>query len=73
MSGIAEALVKAGGWNDLFGPTGAFWTEALAILTAAAVDLAMDPPAVLTALRTTFAGGVSTTGATLTTDSTESE
>ena len=70
--GIAESLVKAGGWNDLFGAGGAFWTEAFPIIAAAAGLFGL-PTTALAAALATFSAGVSSTGATLTTDSVEGE
>ena len=70
-TGISEALVKAGAWDQLFGPGGAFWTEAFPILTAVGALLGLPTTNLATALGL-FAAGVSDTGATTTTDSTES-
>ena len=70
-TGIEEALVKAGAWDQMFGASGAFWLEGLPILTAVGAILGF-PTTNLTAAFGMFAGGVSQTGATTTTDSTES-
>ena len=66
-----EALVKAGAWDQMFGASGAFWLAGLPILTAVGAILGF-PTTNLTAAFGMFAGGVSQTGATTTTDSTES-
>ena len=71
LTGIQEALVKAGAWDQMFGPGGAFWTEAFPILTAVGALLGLPTTNLATALGM-FASGVSQTGATTTTDSTES-
>lgn len=72
-AGIAEALVKAGAWDDLFDPAGgAFWTEAYPILTAVGALFGL-PTTQLAAKLALFATGFSSTGATIATDSVESE
>ena len=71
--GIGEALVKAGAWDDLFDPAGgAFWVEVYPLLSAVAGMFGM-PLTNLAAVLATFSAGVSTTGATITTESLESE
>ena len=71
-TGVREAMVKEGGFADLFGPTGAFWIEALPILTAIGSLFGL-PTTQLTALAALFGTGRSSTGATLYTDSVEGE
>ena len=71
-AGIAEELVKSGAWDDMFGPTGAFWLEAFPILAAAGGMFGLATVNLGT-LMGLFGLGTSTTGATVTTDSTESE
>jgi hypothetical protein len=71
-AGIGEPLVKEGAFADLFGPSGAFWTEALPILTAVGSLFGL-PTARLAALAALFGSGKSSSGASLYTDSVESE
>ncbi len=72
VTGTSQALVKQGGFDDLFGSAGAFWAEALPILTAVGSVLGL-PTTRLATLLGTFASGKSTSGASLYSESLESE
>lgn len=73
---IKEAFVKAGAWDDTWGPNGFYWTTLhpmMAALGSLAGPAGAAYAASSTAYQTLFTSGFSTSGATLKTTSVEGE